>query len=146
MANRKLKNATPRGGASCVNGGGQAPMTKQKKARYCGTNHINKIVREIQRAGLQLRSTATDTQIETLPKVLQHFGERGLSTYEGQAAGYLRIATRIMELRDTWDIASLREDVIGPDGLLHKGVARYVLIGKRKDLPPVQEQLDLGAP
>jgi hypothetical protein len=27
--------------------------------------------------------------------------------------------------------------VIGPDGLLHKGVARYVLLGRRQDL--VQE-------
>ena len=50
---------------------------------------------------------------------------------------------RIKELKETWEIASLREDVIGPDGLFHKQVARYVLIGKRKDLPPAQQSLDL---
>lgn len=116
---------------------------KKKGTRYCSTNSINKVVREIQQAGLQLRSTAADTQLETLPKVLQHRGALGLSTYEGVAAGYLRIATRIKELKETWEIASLREDVIGPDGLFHKQVARYVLIGKRKDLPPAQQSLDL---
>ena len=145
MANRKKKNATPKGGASHVNGGGQAPATKQTKARYCGTNHINKVVREIQQAGLKLRSTAADTQLTTLPKVLNHLGSRGLNTYEGVALGFLRIATRIKDLEDQYEIASLREDVIGPDGLYHKGVARYVLIGKRADLPPAQGQLDLGA-
>jgi len=145
MADRKMKNATAKGGASHVGGGGQAPTTKQKKTYDCGADHIRYVVNEIQWAGLQLRSTAGDTQLTTLPKVLEYFGARGLSTYEGQAAGYLRIATRIKELKETWEIISLREDVIGPDGLFHKGVARYVLIGKRKDLPPAQEQLDLGA-
>ena len=59
--------------------------------------------------------------------------------------GYLRIATRVKELQETWEIQSLREDVVGPDGLFHKSVARYVLLGKRKDLPPAQQSLDLGA-
>jgi hypothetical protein len=141
MSDRKKKNANGQAGVSVV--GRQAKATKQKKAIYCGSNHIKKVVREIRRAGLQLRSTASDTQVETLPKVLQYFGTRGVSTYEGQALGYLRIATRIKELKETWEIASLREDVIGPDGLFHKSVARYVLIGKRKDLPPAQQSLDL---
>lgn len=145
MSDREMKNASGEAGVPVA--GGEAKATKQKKLRYCGVHHINKVVREIQRAGLKLRSTAADTQLETLPKVLQYFGARGLSTYEGQAAGYLRIATRIKELKDTWEIHSLREDVIGPDGLFHKGVARYVLIGKRSDLPAEQEQqpLDLEA-
>jgi hypothetical protein len=142
MSNRKMKNASGQAGVSVV--GGQAKATKQKKAIYCGSNHIKKRMQEIRRAGLQLRSTAADTQSETLPKVLQYFGARGFSTYEAQAAGYLRIATRIKELKETWEIASLREDVIGPDGLFHKQVARYVLLGKRKDLPPAQSSLNLG--
>lgn len=141
MSNRKMKNASVQAGVSVV--GVQAKATKQKQPRYCGSNHIKKVMQEIRRAGLQLRSTAADTQAETLPKVLQYFGARGINTYEGQAAGYLRIATRIKELQDTYDIASLREDVIGPDGLFHKQVARYVLLGKRKDLPPAQQPLDL---
>jgi hypothetical protein len=144
MRNPQVKNASGEAGVS-VAGGEQAAATKQKKTRYCRTNDINKVLREIRRKELQLRSTVTDTQLETLPKVLQHFGARGLNTYEGQAAGYLRIATRIKELKETWEIHSLREDVIGPDGLFHKQIARYVLIGKRKDLPPAQQSLDLGA-
>lgn len=142
MSNRKKKNASGQAGVSVV--GGQAKATKQKKAIYCGAHHIKKKMQEIRRAGLQLRSTASDTQAETLPKVLQYFGSRGVNTFEGQAAGYLRIATRIKKLKEIWEIASLREDVIGPDGLFHKSVARYVLLGKRKDLPPAQQSLDLG--
>ncbi|MBK4739216.1 hypothetical protein [Noviherbaspirillum pedocola] len=144
MTNEKNK-ARGRAGFD-VAAGGQAKATKKKKLRYSGANVIKKVLREIDQKGLRLRSTASDTQLETLPKVLQHFGARGLSTYEGQAAGYLRIATRVKELKATWDIVTLREDVIGPDGLFHKNVGRYVLLGKRKDLPPAQEQqpLDLG--
>lgn len=138
------EKATGQGGFSKFAAGGQAGATRQKKTRYSRTNDINKVLREIRKASLQLRSTGTDTQSETLLKVLQYFGARGLSTYEGQAAGYLRIATRVMELKETWHIVTLREDVIGPDGLLHKSVARYVLIGKRKELPPAQQSLDLG--
>lgn len=124
---------------------GKANAREQKRTCYCTTNSINKVVREIRQAGLQLRSTAADTQLETLPKVLHYRGAKGLSTYEAVAAGYLRIATRIKELKETWEIHSLREDVVGPDGLFHKGVARYVLVGKRKNLPPAQQSLDLGA-
>jgi hypothetical protein len=130
------------GGVRAKDGKAKAP--KQKRTRYCSTNSINKVVREIRKAGLQLRSTSGDTQLETLPKVLQYRGAKGLSTYEAVAAGYLRIATRVKELKETWEIHSLREDVVGPDGLFHKGVARYVLVGKRKNLPPAQQSLDLG--
>jgi hypothetical protein len=138
------KNKARGEAGSDVAAGGQAKATKQKKTRNCSTHDINKVVREIREAGLQLRSTATDTQAETLPKVLQYLGARGFGTYEAQAAGYLRIATRIKELKETWDIITLRENVIGPDGLFHRAVGRYVLIGKRKDLPPAQQSLDLG--
>jgi hypothetical protein len=119
--------------------------SKQKRPRYCSTNSINKVIREIRKAGLQLCSTSGDTQLEILPKVLKYRGARGLNTYEGVAAGYLRIATRIKELQDTWEIQSLREDIVGPDGMWHKGVARYVLIGKRKNLPSTQQSLNLEA-
>jgi hypothetical protein len=137
------KNASVEAGVRVA--GVEAKTTKQKRTRYCSANSINKVVREIRKAGLQLRSTSGDTQLETLPKVLQHRGARGLNTYEGVAAGYLRIATRVKELKETWEIQSLREDIVGPDGMWHKGVARYVLIGKRKNLPPAQQSLDLGA-
>jgi hypothetical protein len=137
------KNASVEAGVHVA--GVEAKATKQKRTRYCSANSINKVVREIRKAGLQLRSTTGDTQLETLPKVLQHRGARGLNTYEGVAAGYLRIATRVKELQETWEIQSLREDIVGPDGMWHKGVARYVLIGKRKNLPPAQKSFDLGA-
>ena len=142
MLNPKKQNAPEGGGASIAElGGGDKVQTKTLE---CGSNHINKIVEEIRSVGLQLRSTAGDTQLETLPKLLQHFGPRGLNTYEGVAAGYLRIATRIKDLEDAWVINSFRENVIGPDGLFHKGVARYILVGKRKDMQP-KRSLDLGA-
>ena len=136
------ENASTVGGASIAKlGGGDKGQTKTLQ---CSLDHINKVVQEIQAAGLQLRSTAGNTQLETLPKVLQQRGSRGLNTYEGVAAGYLRIATRIKDLEEVWLINSLRENVIGPDALFHKGVARYILIGKRKDIEP-QRTLDLGA-
>jgi hypothetical protein len=146
MADRKVKNATPKGGASHVGGGGQAPTTKQKKTYNCDAEHIRYVVNEIQWAGLQLRSTSGDTQLATLPKVLEYLGSRGANTYELVALGYLRAATRVKDLEDQYEIISLRENVIGPDGLFHQGVARY-FFGGRKNQPPAQPQgqLDLGA-
>jgi hypothetical protein len=147
MVDLKMKNATPRGGAPHVGGGGQAPTTKQKKTYNCDAEHIRYFVNEIRWAGLQLRGTSGDTQLATLPKVLEYLGSRGANTYELVALGYLRAATRVKDLEDQYEIASLREDVVGPDEMFHKGVARYVLIGKRKNLLPEQPQaqLDLGA-
>jgi hypothetical protein len=37
---------------------------------------------------------------ETLRMALQYRGARGLNTYEGTAAGYMRMATRIKELKE----------------------------------------------
>lgn len=146
MADRKTKNATPKGGASHVGGGGQAPTTKQKKTYNCDAEHIRYFVNEIRWAGLQLRSTSGDTQLATLPKVLEYLGSRGANTYELVALGYLRAATRVKDLEDQYEIISLRENVIGPDGLFHQGVARY-FFGGRKNQPPAQPQgqLNLGA-
>lgn len=134
---RSNENGSRRKAADKV-AGGQAKATK-KQIKNLYPYSISAIVKELRAQGLALRSTATDTQLNTLPKVLQYLGERGFSTYEAQAAGYLRIATRIKELKDAWDIITEREDVIGPDGLMHRGVGRYKLLGKKQS-----PQLDLG--
>jgi len=144
MSKRSNENASTEGGAH-VNQAGGPEATGQKKAFVCGANHISKFVCEIESVGLQLRSASGYTQLETLPKVLEYLGSRGANTYELVALGYLRAATRIQDLEDRYAIASLREDVIGPDGLLHKRVARYVLLGQRKDLVRPQGQLELEA-
>lgn len=128
-----------------VKGAGGPQATEQKKTQWCDQQSINKKLEEIRLAGLRLRSTSGDTQLATLPKVLSYFGPSGLNTYEAVAAGYARVATRVKELKDVYVIDSVREDVIGPDGMFHKGVARYILRGKRKDMQPIQQPLDLGA-
>jgi hypothetical protein len=134
-------NASGKGGAqfSKLAGGEKG----QNKVFECSANHISNIVAELRAEGLALRSTSADTQLATLPKVLEYLGPRGLNTYEGTAAGYLRVATRIKELKEAWEIHTLREDLIGPDGMFHKGVGRYVMVGKRRDLE-IQGRLDLA--
>lgn len=108
------------------------------------TNDIAKVVRDLQANGLALGDASGATQLDTLPKALKHRGPRGLSTYEAVAAGYLRIATRVKELKATWDILTLRESYVGPDGLFHSGVARYVLIGRVDKRNEAQGTLELG--
>jgi hypothetical protein len=130
MGDLQNGKATGQGGFSDV-AGGQAKATAQKSALNCNDDHISKLVEEIAEVGLRLRSSSGNTQLATLPKVLQYLGSRGANTYELVALGYLRAATRIKDLENEYEISSLREDVFGPDRLLHKGVARYVLIGKR---------------
>jgi hypothetical protein len=138
------KQSAPEGAR--VNQAGGPVVTGQKqKALLCGANHISKFVCEIESVGLQLRSASGYTQLATLPKVLEYLGARGANTYELVALGFLRAATRIKDLEDRYAIASLREDVIGPDGLLHKRVARYVLLGPRKNLVLPQDQFALEA-
>jgi hypothetical protein len=127
---KQKENASGQAGVDVA--GGQAKATVQRKKLSCGDHDIKIFVEEIRAVGLQLRSSAANTQMATLPKVLEYLGTRGLNTYEGVALGYLRIATRIKELKETYDIGTIREDVIGPDGLWHKGVARYYMIGKKK--------------
>lgn len=112
--------------------GGPAAITQ--KIIDCGAENITSVCEELRAAGVGLRAADGRTQLETLRRALEYRGARGLNTYEGTAAGYCRLATRVKELKETWDIHSLREDVVGPDGLLHKGVARYVLLGRRQDL------------
>jgi hypothetical protein len=98
----------------------------------CGASHLARILRELHYNGVELKSTGGMAQTLMLQKVLTFRGARGLNTYEGAAAGYSRLAARVRELREAgWIIKSKRENLFGPDGLEHRGVARYVLIGKR---------------
>jgi hypothetical protein len=144
MPNSRKRNAPGRGRASLskLAGGGSG----QNKILRCGVKHISILRRRIHAAGLSLSSTRTESQLNTLLKVLQHLGEDGLNTPEGVGIGFARIATRVfdLELRG-WRIDSLREDVITADGLKHKGIARYVLRGRRTDFIDPQGSLDLGA-
>lgn len=116
----------------------------QNKLIECSADDIAKVVRELSEQGLALGNASGATQLDTLPKALQHRGPRGLSTYEAVAAGYLRVATRIRELKATWNILTLRESYVGPDGLFHTGVARYVLVGRIDRTKAVQGSLDFG--
>lgn len=125
-------NAPGEGGAVSGRAGGPAAITQ--KVIDCGAENITSVCEELRAAGVSLRAADGRTQRDTLRRALEYRGARGLNTYEGTAAGYMRMATRIKELKDTWDIHALREDVVGPDGLVHKGVARYVLLGRRQDL------------
>jgi hypothetical protein len=118
---------------------------KSRLVKQITAKHIRKVCHEIAENGLALRNTTGKTQHATLPKVLAYFGPRGLNTYEGTAAGYARLATRIKELKESWEIHTLRENVVGPDGLYHANVGRYVLIGRRADCSNAQGSLDLGA-
>ena len=143
MINHKKENASGQAGVGVA--GGQAKATVQRKKYSCGEHHIKSFVQKVHASGYQLRSAATDTQLATLPKVLELLGTHGLNTYEGVALGYLRIATRIKELKEIYDIGTIREDVVGPDGLWHMGVARYYMIGKKK-ADPLQPELELEVP
>jgi len=137
-------NASTSGGAHVSQAG--EPETGPNKIFDCSGENIAAVCDELARNGVALRNASGTTQRETLRLALQYRGARGLNTYEGTAAGYMRMATRVKELKETWDIRALREDVIGPDGLLHKGVARYVLLCRRQDLvtkTPAQNQLGL---
>jgi hypothetical protein len=116
----------------------------KSKRVFCGHKHIRTLEDEIASVGLRLKDVSGRTQCTTLLAVLQYLGPRGLSTPEGTALGYMRLATRIQELEETWLIASTRERITGADGLPHNGVARYILIGKRADMQPGQLDLGLG--
>jgi hypothetical protein len=145
MIDLRNETASTAGGGSVDQGGGPEATKQQKKTQWCDQQSINKKMEEIRVAGLRLRSTSGDTQLATLPKVLAYFGTAGANTYELTAMGYCRAATRIKELKDVYVIDSVREDVIGPDGMFHKNVARYILRGTRKDMEPIQQPLDLEA-
>jgi hypothetical protein len=138
-------NASTMGGAHVDRAGGPG-TTGQNKVFDCSPQNITAVCEELAENGVALRNTSGATQLETLRRALEFRGPRGLNTYEGTAAGYMRLATRIKELKDVWEICTLDEDVIGPDGLLHKGVARYVLLGRRQDLRPAVQATLPGVP
>jgi len=146
MNTRIPKECAPgQGGAHSIQVGASAPT---QKVVDCGAENITSVCEELRAAGVGLRAADGRTQLDTLRRALEFRGARGLNTYEGTAAGYLRLATRVKELKDQWDIYTLREDVIGPDALVHKGVARYVLLGRRQDLnkaAPAQGRIEGGA-
>ncbi|MYN45925.1 hypothetical protein GTP23_12790 [Pseudoduganella sp. FT93W] len=124
-------------------GGGKG---KKTQVFNCSSKSIRNLVSELHNNGLALASTNTDSQCITLSRVLKYLGDRGLNTYEGTAAGYARLATRIKELKcNGLVIESRSEDLIGPDGLYHPRVARYVLVGSVTQ-QPVQIPLDLVQP
>ena len=144
MKNSRKKNAPSKGGAQSTKLAGG--VKRQKKVFKCGTQHTSKLRIELENAGLGLNDVSTGTQCETLLRVLNYLGSRGLNTLEGMACGFLRIATRIQELEASGHlIASMRERVKSADGLIHNGIARYILISQAiKDNP--QGLLDLGEP
>jgi hypothetical protein len=128
---RMKQNAPSIGGAQVDQAGGQG-TTGQIKVFECSSNHISNLVQELRDNGVALACTSGLVQIVTLRKALAYLGPRGLGTYEGAAAGYPRLAARINDLRSAgWSIESHRENLIGPDGLRHAQVARYILMGKR---------------
>lgn len=113
----------------------------------CDTHHITKVRNELHAVGLSLNDTSGSTQLSTLLPVLQYLGPRGINTKEAEGCGYYRIATRIQELEDAgWKIAVPKECIIGADGLIHKGIARYTLLGRRSDFIDPQGSLDLVMP
>lgn len=146
MPKLQKQNASGRGGVQVTElAGGVTAIPKD--AFNCSNEHITKLRNEIAAAGLALRDTSGQTQCETLLRVLQHRGGKGINTPEGVGLGYLRIATRIQELEERgWRIASYRERIIGADGLAHNGIARYCLLGRMVPSPlPAQSAFDLGA-
>lgn len=86
---------------------------------------------EIEAAGLALDSSAGDRQLQMLPLVLRHLGRRGLATLEGQALGYMRLATRVADIEAAgYRVHHGRENVIADDGVTHRGMSRYFLLGE----------------
>lgn len=118
----------------------------QKNVFRCGVKHISKFREALRQKNLLLSNTKTETQLDTLLKILQYRGDAGVNTPEGVGIGFARIATRVFDLEMRgWRIDTLREDVITADGLKHRGIARYVFRGRRVDFIDPQGALDLGA-
>lgn len=118
-------------------------VNSKNKIFRCGVQHTSKLRRELQAKGLALGDTVGLSQRQTLLRVLKYLGSRGINTPEAVGVGFYRVATRIQELEaEGWRIASLRECLVGADGLEHRGVARYVLLKGRARHSP-QLALDL---
>lgn len=143
MPNPQKQNASGKGGASIAKlGGGDKGQNKVFK---CGSHHIAKLRREIDGACLGLQATSAATQCSTLIPILEYLGDRGLNTPEAVGLGFYRIATRIQELEAAgWQIFVNRERLLGADGLVHIGIARYHLMGRSDDYVDPQGSLDLA--
>ena len=143
MPNLQKQNASGEAGVNFTKLAGG--VNGQRKVLKCSTYHISRLRRELQNQGLTLRDTSGKTQCDTLLRVLQYVGDRGVNTLEGMGLGFYRIATRVQELEALgWMIDSQRERVVGADGLSHIGVARYVLRGFLVTRIDPQGSLDLG--
>lgn len=100
--------------------------------RRIGKKQCDALRNEISVAGLALNSAQGSAQLETLPKVLRYFGNRGLGTVEAEALGYRRMATRIFDLEAEGYIFNVKkENVVTDDCLIHPRMARYFLTGER---------------
>ena len=118
----------------------------QIKVFRCGSHHISKLRDEIAGKWLNLRSTSGASQCDALIPIFQYLGSRGLNTPEAVGLGFYRIATRVQELEALgWRITVTRERMLGADGLVHIGVARYRLMGRLESYSDPQASLDLGA-
>lgn len=142
-----LRKDKARGRAGSNVAGGQARATRKNKVFRCGVKHTSRIRQELQQKGLGLNDVSGASQRAMLLRVLQYLGERGFGTIEGVCCGFYRIATRVAELEEQgWLIVTHRERLIGLDGLVHEGVARYILRGRKVDVPDPQGSLDLEVP
>lgn len=140
MGRKRIKKTRRKAGFNAA--GRDAKATKQSGISDCNSKHISKLVQELHDNGFRLKNTTAVEQRRTLLLVLQYLGARGLNTFEGTALGLLRMATRVFELRQDWNIDDIRRPTIGPDGYLHMRVARYHFKGPKNVCP--QLELPLG--
>ncbi|MFZ6754512.1 hypothetical protein ACO0KY_14165 [Undibacterium sp. Dicai25W] len=142
MSDPTKQNASNEGGKSFTKLAGG--VKSETQVLRCGVQHISRLRKELEANDLTLKSSSGESQLSTLLKVLIYLGERGLNTKEGEGLGYFRIATRIQDLEMLGHrFASIRESIIGVDGLQHRNIARYILISP-SDLKSPQSELDLG--
>ncbi|MBC3806157.1 hypothetical protein H8K52_02210 [Undibacterium seohonense] len=138
----RKQNASGKGGVKITKLAGN--VKRQGNMLRCDTKHISNLRKELASKGLALLSANGESQARTLPKVLRYLGNRGINTKEAEGCGYYRIATRIQEMEaSNYVITSNRETIIGADGLVHRGIARYVLLRDNTE-PNPQGELDLG--
>ncbi|GAC1611134.1 MAG: hypothetical protein NVS3B3_21610 [Aquirhabdus sp.] len=122
---------------------GGTVKAKNEKIFRCGVQHTSKFRLAIEEAGLGLDDPSATTQCACLLRILQYRGAEGINTLEGVACGFLRIATRIQELQaDGHHIIAVPETVISADGLVHRRIARYILL-KEAPIESPQRCLDL---
>jgi hypothetical protein len=143
MMRKRKQNAPKHGGVRFTKLAGGVKKQTIKKF-VCGVQHTSKLRRELEAAGLGLKDANGLTQRQTLLMALEYLGNRGMNTLEGIACGFLRITTRINELKlEGYNFDTIKESAIGADGLMHSGIARYIYKGRKPHDDP-QKSLDLG--